>query len=139
MFKPGYPNTLWACGLALLVSVAFHGPNAQTIAEGSACALSVSDLQSPSIIRVSTNLVMVPVSVTDAAGRAVRNLEKDDFQITEDGNLQDISRMAEASQSPLQLALLFDLSGSVNNRFEFELQAATRFLKKVWKPDDAVT
>jgi Ca-activated chloride channel family protein len=47
--------------------------------------------------------------------------------------------MAEAGQSPLQLALLFDLSGSVNNRFEFEQQAATRFLQKVWKSGDAVT
>jgi Ca-activated chloride channel homolog len=96
-------------------------------------------IQSPSVIRVSSNLVMVPVSVTDAAGRLVPDLDKDDFEIAEDAKSEPISRMAEAGQSPLQLALLFDLSGSVNNRFEFELQAATRFLEKVWKPGDSVT
>lgn len=82
---------------------------------------------------------MVPVSVTDAAGGVVQDLGKDDFRIAEDGKPEPIARMAEAGQSPLQLALLFDLSGSVNHRFEFELQAATRFLEKVCKPGDAVT
>jgi VWFA-related protein len=98
-----------------------------------------SNLQSPNVIRVSTNLVMVPVSVTDAAGRAVDDLEKDDFLVAEDGHVEIVSRMSEAGQSPLQLALLFDLSGSIRHRFEFEQQAATRFLQRVWKPGDAVT
>jgi hypothetical protein len=47
------------------------------------------------------------------------------FVLAENGNLQDLSRMAEAGRSPLQIALLFDLSGRANNRFEFERQAAT--------------
>jgi Ca-activated chloride channel homolog len=46
--------------------------------------------------------------------------------------------MAQAGESPLQMALLFDLSGSLNSRFEFEQHAAIRFLEKVWKPGDAV-
>jgi len=33
--------------------------------------------------------------------------------------------------------LLFDLSGSLNSRFEFEQQAASRFIKKVWREGDA--
>ncbi len=96
-------------------------------------------VQAPTVIRVSTNLVMVPVSVTDASGRTIANLGKDDFQIEEDGVIESISRIAEAGQSPLQLALLFDVSGSVNKRFDFEQQAATRFLQKIWKPGDAIT
>jgi Ca-activated chloride channel homolog len=96
-------------------------------------------LQSPSVIRVSTNLVVVPVSVTDSIGRTVDDLGKDDFSVAEDGNVEMISRLSEAGQSPLQLALLFDLSGSIRHRFEFEQQAATRFLQRVWKPGDAVT
>ncbi len=101
--------------------------------------LAYSDIQSSSVIRVSTNLVTVPVSVTDPAGHAVRDLDIDDFRIAEDGTPETISKMAEAGQSPLQLALLFDLSGSVNSRFEFEQQAATHFLEKVWKPGDAIS
>ena len=129
-------NAVWVCGLVLLAAAAFRSLPAHETAKR---ALAASDVQSPNIIRVSTNLVMVPVSVTDRAGRAIQNLRMEDFQIAEDGNTETISFMAEAGQSPLQLALLFDLSGSVNSRFEFEQQAATRFLQKVWKSGDAVS
>ncbi len=96
-------------------------------------------LNNPSVIRVNTNLVTVPVSVTDAAGHAATDLTIDDFQIQEDGRLETIAKMADAGESPLQMALLFDLSGSLNSRFEFEQHAAVRFLEKVWKKGDSVT
>lgn len=92
-----------------------------------------------SIIRISSNLVTVPVSVMDSEGRAVGNLGIQDFIIEEDGRPENVSRLAEAGRSPLQLALLFDLSGSVNSRFDFEQRAAVRFLEKVWKPGDTVS
>ena len=93
---------------------------------------------SSSTIRVGSYLVTVPVSVTDASGQTIRGMNIGDFKITEDGNPQTISRIAEADEIPLRLALLFDLSGSVHSRFEFEKQAATRFLRKVWKDGDTV-
>jgi Ca-activated chloride channel homolog len=94
---------------------------------------------SPDVIRVSTNLVTLPVSVTDAAGHAVSDLSSNDFWVEEDGRTESVSKVAEARQSPLQLVLLFDLSGSVNPRFNFEQQAATQFLEKVWQPGDAIS
>jgi len=124
-----YSISVLFCGLALLLSAASPGQDSP----------GGTDIQSPSVIRVSTNLVTVPVSVTDVVGMAIADLDMDAFQITEDDNIETISKMAEAGQSPLQLALLFDLSGSVNHRFEFEQQAATRFLQKVWKQGDTVT
>lgn len=125
------------CGLAVLFSAVFL-PAQDDQRNGSGTS-ALFDISSPSIIRVSTNLVMVPVSVTDAAGRVVQDLNMEDFLVVEDGNVEPIAKIAEAGQSPLQLALLFDLSGSVRHRFDFELQAAIRFLEKVWKPGDAVT
>jgi Ca-activated chloride channel homolog len=98
-----------------------------------------SFLDSQTVIRVSSNLVAVPVSVTDAAGQAVSDLGIDDFKIQEEGRVETISKIADAGESPLQMALLFDLSGSLNSRFEFEQQAAIRFLEKVWKQGDSVT
>jgi Ca-activated chloride channel homolog len=130
-------KTLASCGLAMLISAIFLP--AQEDPGNNSGTTSAFDIQSPNIIRVSTNLVMVPVSVTDAASRTVQNLEKDDFRITENGKIETIAKMTEAGQSPLQLALLVDLSGSVHHRFNFELQAATHFLQKVWKSGDAVT
>jgi Ca-activated chloride channel family protein len=96
-------------------------------------------VQLPGLIRVSTSLIMVPVSVTDGAGRAVDQLTKEDFQVAEDGKIETIAKMAEAGQSSLQVTLLFDLSASVHDNFEFEKLAAIHFLQKVWKPGDAVT
>jgi Ca-activated chloride channel homolog len=122
------------CGLALIAAAIAGLP-----ARGAKAWTDVENAQSSGVIRVSTNLVMVPVSVTDASGLAVHDLPVDDFKILEDGNIETIARMAEAGKSPLQLALLFDLSGSVNSSFKFEQQAATRFLQKVWKSGDAVT
>lgn len=130
---------MWAFILVLLFSAGPQLSPAQESENQHSGKPDTPDVQSLSVIRVSSNLVTVPVSVTDAQGRVVKDLTKDAFQILEDGKSEVIARMAEAGQSPLQLELLFDLSGSVNNRFEFELQAATRFLEKVWKPGDTVT
>jgi Ca-activated chloride channel homolog len=93
---------------------------------------------SPSIIRVNANMVTVPVSVTDAQGHPVGDLKPEDFRVQEDGLSESIERTAKAGESPLQMALLFDLSGSLNSRFEFEQHAAVRFLEKVWKPGDTI-
>lgn len=94
---------------------------------------------SPTVIRVSSNLVMVPVSVTDASGRSVNNLTVTDFKVEEDEKPEPIANLAEPGQTPLDLVLLFDISGSVNPRFGFEQQAATHFLERVIKQEDQVS
>jgi Ca-activated chloride channel family protein len=136
------PNKHWksACICGLILGLASLPSLVSQVPSGQALETHLpADIQSSNVIRVSTNLVTVPVSVTDAAGHAVRDLEIGDFRIAEDGDVEPISKMTEAGQSPLQLALLFDLSGSVNSRFEFQQQAATRFLEKVWKLGDTVS
>lgn len=90
-------------------------------------------------IRINSNLVAVPVSVTDAQGNPVRNLTAEDFQLEEEGAPQQIQTLGEPGKTPIELALLFDVSRSVRNRFDFEREAAGRFLKEVLKLGDAVT
>jgi Ca-activated chloride channel family protein len=108
-------------------------------------AVNVTDTQTlpipyaPNAIRISTDLVTVPVSVTDASGATVTDLEKEDFQIEEDGKRESILTFVKAGQSPLQLTLILDLSGSVQSNFEFEQKAASRFLEKIWKQGDSVS
>ncbi len=128
----------YACGLILFSGI-LQNLQAQWSSARSSGDSSAFEVQVPNVIRVSTNLVTVPVSVTDAAGHPVSNLVPGDFRIEEDGDFEVLAKVAEAGQSPLNLALLFDLSGSVNPRFEFEQQAAIRFLEKVWKPGDTVS
>jgi len=91
------------------------------------------------VIRVSSNLVVMPVSVTDANGQPVLGLKATDFRIEEDGRPQEISQLGDPEQVPLDIALLIDVSSSVSERFAFEEQAATRFLKQVLRPSDRAT
>ena len=90
-------------------------------------------------IRIDTNLVAVPVSVTDALGNPIRNLKAEDFQLEEEGVAQQVQTLGEPGKTPIELVLLFDVSRSVRNRFDFEREAANRFLKEVFKPGDAVS
>src|SRR5437763_7871648 len=91
------------------------------------------------IVRVTSNLVVVPVSVTDAQGQPVRDLKPGDFRIEEDGRPQEIAQLGDPEQVPLDIAMLIDVSGSVVARFGFEQQAAARFLQQVLKPEDRAT
>jgi Ca-activated chloride channel homolog len=90
-------------------------------------------------ITIKSNLVAVPVSVTDAGGQPVRNLKVEDFLLEEGGQAQQIQNLGEPGKTPIELALLFDVSRSVRNRFDFERESAGRFLKEVMKQGDSVT
>src|SRR5215470_10014455 len=90
-------------------------------------------------IKINSNLVAVPVSVTDASGEPVRNLAAADFQVEEEGKEQQVVALGEPGKTPVELTLLFDVSGSVYERFQFQQQAASRFLKEVLKPNDAAS
>jgi Ca-activated chloride channel family protein len=90
------------------------------------------------VVRVTSNLVMVPVSVTDSAGNAVQGLTKTDFRLIEEGKQQEISDIGDPEQVPLAIALLFDVSSSVSQKgfFVSQQNAAAAFLKLVMKPSD---
>lgn len=95
--------------------------------------------ESSESIRISSNLVSVPVSVTDASGQPVKNLTLQQFQLEEEGEKQTIALLGEPGKTPLDLSLLFDISGSVHEKFAFEQEAAARFLRAIAKPDDLLS
>jgi Ca-activated chloride channel family protein len=82
------------------------------------------------IIKTDSNLVMVPVSVTDQTGQAVQGLNVADFRLLEEGKQQEITGIGDPQQVPLAIALLFDISSSTSQK------AAATFLKLVMKPAD---
>lgn len=65
-----------------------------------------------STISVDVRLVNSSFSVRDASGALVKDLEKEDFELLEDGIPQKISFLARGTDLPLHLGLLVDLSGS---------------------------
>lgn len=92
--------------------------------------------QEPEPIRVSVNLVNVPFSVTDEAGRLVSNLEQGDFEVLEDGVPQAVKFFSRAENSKLTLALLVDTSGSQSDFVKDHRRDMKDFLKTVLKPGD---
>lgn len=87
-------------------------------------------------IRIDSSLVVVPVSVTDHLGQPIRDLNASDFILEEEGVRQQVQTLGDPGKTPIELALLFDVSRSVRSRFDFEKTAAGRFLEVVLKPGD---
>lgn len=73
-------------------------------------------------------------TVSDKKGRFVTNLLKDDFIVLEKKKDQKIIEFTAESDLPLRLAILIDTSNSVRDRFKFQQEAATEFVKNVLRP-----
>lgn len=93
------------------------------------------DIGAEDVVRITSNLVTVPASVVDAQGRAVINLQLEDFELRVDGQPKPITELSRA-EVPVTLALLFDNSQSLSSAREFEKQAAIRFFRSVIRPID---
>lgn len=68
--------------------------------------------QEPKPIRVQVNEVIVPVTVTDEKGRFVSDLDQADFQIYDEGKLQNIRYFSRERSQPVVVGFLLDLSNS---------------------------
>ncbi|HKR15644.1 MAG TPA: VWA domain-containing protein [Pyrinomonadaceae bacterium] len=88
------------------------------------------------IIRVSTTLVTLPVSVMDRDGRYVPNLLKEDFRIWEDNVEQEVAFFASVDK-PFSVVLMLDTSPSTQFRLEEIQDAAISFVNQL-RPDDKV-
>jgi Ca-activated chloride channel family protein len=65
--------------------------------------------------RSRIDIVQVTVAVTDAEGRLVTGLTKDDFQVFEDGTAQAITQFTDA-RVPVSLGVLLDASDSMRGQ-----------------------
>ncbi|MBC8028788.1 MAG: VWA domain-containing protein [Pyrinomonadaceae bacterium] len=89
------------------------------------------------VVRVSTELVVLNITVTNNAGQYVPGLRLSDFKIYEDGRevlLTDISSFS-AHESPFASVVLLDTSGSMEIRLSLARSAAIRFLDNL-RPED---
>ena len=67
----------------------------------------------PSIIRVTTTEVILPVTVTDLKGKYVTNLEAKDFRVLQDGKPQRITSFNRSEKQPVVIGFLVDQSNAV--------------------------
>jgi len=90
----------------------------------------------PEPIRVEVEAVNVLVSISNEEGKFVKNLSPEDFEIYEDGVLQEIRNFSRQTDLPLTIALAVDTSSSVKIKLDFEKEAALDFLYTIMRPTD---
>ncbi len=86
--------------------------------------------------RADTNLVVIPVAVTDPLNRFVLGLQKADFHLLEDGVEQNVAHFS-GEDAPLSVGLVFDESGSMDYKLRNSRDAAGHFLKTLNGADEA--
>jgi VWFA-related protein len=90
----------------------------------------------PPVIRVQTEVVNVYAVVKDKKGRLISNLNRDDFELTEDGAPQQIRYFSRATRVPLTLCMMVDTSPSQGRVLSAEQRQAQSFLHEVMEPKD---
>jgi len=89
------------------------------------------------VIRVDTELVDVPLTVTDKLGKPILSLKKNNFALFEDGKPQQIEEFT-AINAPFEVALLLDTSGSTRADLDLIRAAARTFISSL-RPGDRVS
>jgi VWFA-related protein len=69
--------------------------------------------QPPHTFKGAVDLVTIQASVRDARGRVVSGLTTNDFEVRDNGALRPILSLRSDRQSPLSVAILVDMSGSM--------------------------
>jgi Ca-activated chloride channel homolog len=90
-------------------------------------------------LKVDVKLVNVYVTVTDAHGRPIAGLKKENFILQEDGQNQTIAVFDKESAVPLSIALAIDTSLSTRHDLPLEQASAKRFAKDILRPVDALS
>ena len=85
-------------------------------------------------IRVNSDLVLIPVMVTDHQDRLITGLEKAHFKLFDDKVEQVITHFA-SEDVPVSIAILFDCSGSMGPKVAKARAAVTEFMRTA-NPED---
>src|SRR5579863_6904716 len=75
-------------------------------------------------IRVQVNDVIVPVTVTSDKGKFVSDLNKEDFQVFDQGKLQNIDFFTRERNQPVVIGFLMDLSNASKIQWKNYQEAA---------------
>src|SRR6185369_3405134 len=88
------------------------------------------------VFRSGTDMVLLSVSAVDSKNHPVGDLTRADFQIVEDGRLQDLAIFA-ADPQPISLSLLVDTSTSMEMKLKMAQDAAIGFCRRLRDHDEA--
>jgi len=87
------------------------------------------------MIKSKVDLVLVPVTVTDPMNRLVTGLDKENFEVFEGKDRQEV-RHFSAEDAPISLGVIFDMSGSMASKIERAREAVIDFFKTANPQDE---
>ena len=85
-------------------------------------------------LRVDSDLVLIPVMVTDPQNRIVTGLEKEHFKLYDNKVEKAITHFAR-EDSPVSIGLVFDCSGSMGPKLQKSRAAVAEFIRTA-NPED---
>jgi Ca-activated chloride channel family protein len=86
-------------------------------------------------VKKDVELVLVPVTITDPMNRLVTGLEKENFQLTDNGQ-QQVIRHFSSEDAPISLGVIFDISGSMADKIDKSRQAVVEFFRTANPQDE---
>lgn len=98
--------------------------------------LSASSPQEPSFRTTSSELVVLPVVVHDKEGRLVADLERNRFNVYDNGRRQDVAFFTN-EDTPVSVGLVIDDSGSMGAKLPY-VRVATLAFARSSHPDDEI-
>ena len=159
--KPCLTTSLFGAVFAMALSIAVGAQNAPPPpASGSSAAASPSNTQPPAnqpqpgqsqndhpqgdqsqdqsiaTLKVNVNVVQLFFNVKDKHGALIPNLNKESFDLFEDGQPQTIKYFKAESDLPLTLGMLIDSSGSQMRVLDMEKEVGASFLENTLRPKD---
>jgi Ca-activated chloride channel family protein len=112
-----------------------------TVTCGLVTAILAQGKQEPPEFSVTSNLVRLLVSVRDANGATISNLEKASFQVFDNDVEQTLSAFERNTSLPLSIAILVDTSASTRKDLGYETASILNFLravKRAGNPEDVL-
>lgn len=85
--------------------------------------------------KVDVDMVLVPVTITDPMNRLVTGLDRDNFNLFEGKDRQDIKTFS-SEDAPVSLGVIFDMSGSMGSKIERAREAVIEFFKTANPQDE---
>lgn len=94
--------------------------------------------QDEETLEIETNLVNVSVAVIDEKGRYVENLQKENFEVFDNGVRQDITHFS-AENAPVSYGIVYDMHPTTDERTRAVLESLREFTKGLKPEDDFFT
>lgn len=129
-------HVVCAAALVLFSDSALAQANSELKSSQATATPSESQEGPLATFRAHSDLVLIPVTVTDKVNRFVLGLQKEDFQLFEDGVEQNVS-LFSGEDAPLSVGVLFDRSGSMADKLPTSLEAVVQLLNTLNKQDEA--